>query len=97
MSSPNGAQCLNDSKVVKLLTVTLFGTGVTAVAIFVYPQTAIDAEPFAVSKDDAIRLALTEVDKEPRQHPDYYLPNDNATREAKAELIHVTRDGFYGD
>jgi len=93
LSSPNGAQGLNNSKVVKLLTIILFGAGVITAAMFVYQQTAINAEPFAVSKDDAIRLALTEVDKEPRRYPDY-LPNDNATKEAKAELIHVTSNGL---
>jgi len=91
-SATNGSQGLK-KKMVNLLTIVLFEAGMLAAAVFAYQQLTTSAKPFPVWKDEAIRIALLEVDKEPRRYPDY-LPNEKATKEAKTELIHVTDNGL---
>ena len=92
-SATNGSQGLKNKKMVNLLTIVLFGAGMLAAAVFAHQQLATSAKPFPVWDDEAIRIALLEVDNEPRRYPDY-LPNEKASKEAKAELIHVADNGL---
>lgn len=85
---------MRNKQVVNLLTILLFAVGVVTAVALAYQQVSnqqiatSSANPFPISKDQAISQALIEVDKEPRRYPDY-LPNPDATKKGSARLIHV--------
>jgi len=85
----NHSQNFKSNKALNILTIVLFGIGVLAGVGFVYQQFGPAAEPFTISKDEAIRLALIQVDKEPRRYAEL-LPHEEGT----AKLIHVTDHGI---
>lgn len=103
MSSAKGSRIFAGDKrkknIIRILTISLMALGIAIGALFVYQQLAKDSYyyptekstllPFSVSKEEAIRIALDEVDKEPDRDA-YLLPNEQAS----AKLIHVTGDGI---
>lgn len=99
MSSAKGSRIFaGDRKksIVRILTISLSALGIAVGALFVYQQLAKDSYyptestvlPFSISKEEAIRIALDEVDKEPNRDA-ALLPNEQAS----AKLIHVTGNG----
>lgn len=76
---------------IRVLTIALFAAGGIIAAIAVYQQFVISSEPvpYAVTKEEAIEIALKEVDNEPDRDA-LVLPD----KEAKAVLIHLGKDGW---
>lgn len=79
---------------IRVLTIALFAFGMFAAAALLYQQQqqqqqlAASSKPYAISKDEAIRIALGQVDSEP-----YRDANLFSHKEATAKLIHVSADG----
>jgi predicted small secreted protein len=76
-----------------LLTCGLFAFGMLIASLVFYQQffapVSTISKPYAISNDQAIRIALMEVNKEPDRDA-AFLPNE----EAKAKLVHITNDGI---
>ena len=80
---------------IRILTIALFATGGVIAAIATYQQFAIASNPtnesklYAISKDEAITIALKEVDGEPDRNASV-LPHEDA----EATFIHIGNDGW---
>ena len=80
---------------IRMLTIVLFATGGVIAAIAIFQQFAIasnpttESKPYAVSKEEAITIALKEVDREPNRDASI-LPHENG----KATFIHIGKDGW---
>jgi predicted small secreted protein len=74
---------------IRKLTIALFVLGGLIAAIAIYQQFLIEAKPYAISHQDAVRIALVQVDKEPNRD-EVFLPNEKAM----ARLVHVTDNGM---
>lgn len=74
-----------------MLTVILFALGISVAGLFVYQQFTNDdnSRSIAISKEEAIRIALIEVNKEPARDAQL-LPNERAS----GKLVHVSDDGI---
>jgi uncharacterized protein YpmB len=74
----------------RVLTVALFAFGIFAAAALLYQQKfAASSKPYAISKDDATRIALNQVDREPNRDASLF-----PDKESTAKLIHVTANGL---
>jgi hypothetical protein len=91
LSSARGSRIFTSNKkgIVRILTISLFSLGITTAALFAYQQSTKDNYPFAISKEEAMKIALIEVDKEPNRN-EALFPNEQAS----AKLIHVTDNGI---
>jgi hypothetical protein len=58
-------------------------------AVAIYQQYPTESKPYAISREEANRIALVEVDKEPTRDKTL-LPNEKG----EAELVHVTDNGL---
>lgn len=72
-----------------MLTVALFVLGGLIASVVIYQQYSIESKPYAISHKEAVRIALIEVNNEPRRDA-AFLPSEEAT----AKLVHVTDDGL---
>lgn len=88
-SETNGSQGLKKKIPLRKLTIALFVLGGLIAAIAIYQQLSIEPKPYAISRMDAVRIALIEVNNEPSRDA-ALLPNEKAT----AKLVHVTDDGL---
>jgi len=87
-SATNGSQGLKKKIPIRMLTIALFALAGLIASLAIYQQYAVELKPFSISHKEAIKIALTEVDKEPNRDAALY-PNV----EAGAKLIHVTDGG----
>lgn len=74
---------------IRMLTIALFTVGGLSAAVIIYQQYLMESNPYAISEEEAIRIAFAEVDKEPNRN-EALLPNEKA----EAKLVHVTDDGL---
>lgn len=93
-SATNCSQGLKKKTLVQVLTFALFALGGLLAVVAVYQQFTTTAEPvaskpYAISKEEAIRIALIQVNKEPNRDA-AFLPIEEAT----AKLVHVTDGGL---
>jgi predicted small secreted protein len=85
----NDSQGLRKKTAIRLSTIALFAVGILIAGIAVLQQYLIESKPFAISHEEAVRIALVQVDKEPNRDA-ALLPNE----EAGAKLIHVADGGI---
>jgi hypothetical protein len=71
-----------------MLTIVLFAIGGLIATIAVYQELTMEQKPYRISHDDALKIALVQVDKEQYRDAASY-PN----QEAAGKLIHVTDVG----
>ena len=94
-SATNGSQGLKKKSPIRVLTIALFAIGGLIAAVAICQQFLIGsnlsptAKPYAISKEEAIAIALKEVNMEPNRDTQI-LPNENA----EATLIHIGNDGW---
>ncbi|MGI0013070.1 MAG: hypothetical protein ACREBU_06475 [Nitrososphaera sp.] len=94
MSATNGSQGLKKIPI-QAVSIALFALGGVIAALAIYQQftpassPATISKPYTISKEHAVRIALSEVDKEPNRDATF-LPNE----EARARLIHVADGGI---
>jgi predicted small secreted protein len=88
-STTNGSQGLKKKISIRILTIALFAIGGLIAAVAIYQQYPLESQPYSISKEEAIRIALAEVDKEPNRDI-ALLPNEKG----EAKLVHVTDDGL---
>ena len=85
-TATNGSQGLKIP--IRELAITLFALGGLVAAVAIYQQFTIEPKPYAISHEEAVRIGLIQVDKEPNRD-EALLPNEKGT----ARLIHVTDGG----
>ena len=78
---------VNSKKAVSIATVSLFAAGALIALLLLYQN--FTTKPDSISKQDAINIALAEVDNEPDRSA-HLLPN----KRAEAKLVHVTEGGM---
>ncbi|HEX2014820.1 MAG TPA: hypothetical protein VLA68_06300 [Nitrososphaera sp.] len=94
-SATNGSQGLKKKISIRMLTIALFVIGGVMAAVVIYQQFVIASnptptpKPYAISKLEAITIALNEVNMEPNRDAQI-LPHTNA----EATLIHIGNDGW---
>jgi hypothetical protein len=94
-SATNGSQGLKKKIPFRVLTIALFAIGGVIAAVAIYQQFLIGSnltptsKPYAISKEEAITIALNEVNMEPNRDAQI-LPHENA----EATLIHIGNAGW---
>lgn len=94
-SATNGSQGLKKKIPIRVLTIALFAIGGVIGVAAIYQQFVIGSnltptsKPSAISKEEAITIALKEVKMEPNRDAQI-LPHENA----EATLIHIGTDGW---
>lgn len=88
-SAAGGSSGLRKKASIRLLIFGLFALGVSLAAIVLYQQFTVAQKPYTISKEEAVRIALIEVDKGPRRDATL-LPNEGTL----ARLLHVNEEGL---
>jgi hypothetical protein len=93
-SAANGSQGLKKKLPIRTFTIALFVLGALLAIVMIYQQFTTTTEqplskPYAISREEAMQIALIEVDKESDRDA-AFLPNEQAI----AKLIHVVNDGI---
>lgn len=88
-SEAGGSQGLRKRKPIRLLIFGLFALGISLAAIVLYQQSTLAQKPYTISKEEAISIALVELNREPTRDADQ-LPNV----ESLARLLHINAEGL---
>lgn len=88
-SATNGSQGLKKKIPIRILIIALFAIGGLFAAVVIYQQFTVEPKLYSIPREEAIRIALNEVDMEPNRDASI-LPHENA----EATLIHIGKDGW---
>src|SRR2546425_3294888 len=92
-SATNGSQGLKKKLPIRAITFALLSLGALLAVVTMYQQFTATfvppAKPYIISKEEAIKIGLIQVNKEPDRDATF-LPNE----QARAKLIHVTDGGI---